>query len=74
MKPIVLIAILLLVIGALALGYQGFTYVTQEKIVDVGPVQVKAEKENYVPLPPIVGGIAVVSGLVLLAVASRNSG
>lgn len=74
MKPMLLIAVLLLVLGAVALGYQGITYVTQEKVVDVGPVEVLAEKERTIPLPPVVGGVAIVSGLVLLAVSSRNSG
>lgn len=62
-----IIGIVLVILGALALGYGGFTYVTREKVVDAGPVQVTADKEKTVWIPPIVGGIAVASGLILLA-------
>jgi hypothetical protein len=67
-----IVGLILVVLGALALGYQGFTYVTREKVVDAGPVQVSADREKTVWIPPVVGGIAVVSGLVLLASGSRR--
>jgi hypothetical protein len=65
-----LIGIILLVLGGLALVYQGFTFVTKEKVVDVGPVEVTADRKETVWIPPVVAGIAAVSGLVLLAAAS----
>jgi len=68
------LGIILVVLGALGLGYQGFTYVTKEKVVDAGPVQVSADKEHNVWIPPVVGGIAVVSGLILLATGGRKDG
>ncbi len=67
-----MIGLILLIVGALALGYQGFTYVTTEKVVDAGPVQISADKAHYVWIPPVVGAIAVVGGLVLLASGSRR--
>jgi hypothetical protein len=62
-----ILAIVLIVIGALILGYQGFTYVTRDKVVDAGPVQVTANREHSVWIPPVIGGVAVAAGLVILA-------
>jgi len=60
-----MMGVILIIVGALILGYQGFTYVTHEKVVDAGPVQVTAEKEKTVWIPPVIGGVAVVAGLVM---------
>ena len=68
-----ILGIVLVVLGALALGYGGFTYVTRENVVDAGPVQVTADREKTVWIPPVVGGIAVVSGLILLAGGTRRA-
>lgn len=68
-----LAGIVLVVVGVLALAFGGFTYTTREKIVDIGPIEATAEKEETVPLPPLVGGAALVGGLVLLVVAGRKS-
>lgn len=67
-----MVALALIIVGALVLGYQGFSYVTREKIVDAGPVQVTADRERTVWIPPVIGGIAVATGLVLLAVGGRK--
>jgi hypothetical protein len=65
-----LFGIVLIVLGLAALAYQGFTYTSREKILDIGPLHATAEREKTVPLPPIVGGIAVASGVVLLIVGA----
>jgi hypothetical protein len=67
------IAIVLIVLGVLALGYQSFTYVTHEKVVDAGPVQVTAERERTVWIPPVVGGAAVIAGLVMLGLSGKRA-
>jgi len=67
-----ILGIVFVVLGALALGYGGFTYVTRDKVVDAGPVQVTAEKQKTVWIPPVVGGIAVVTGLILIATGGRR--
>ena len=54
-------------------AYQGITYTTREKVVDLGPIQVTAEKTNTIPLPPIVGAIALVGGIVLLVMGSKKN-
>lgn len=66
------IAILLIVIGAIMLAYQGFTYTTKEKAIDLGPLQVTAEKEHFVSLPPVIGGALVVGGVLLLVTGRRK--
>jgi len=72
MKTYTLIGIVLIVIGIIALAYQGITYTTKEKVVDIGPIQINADKTKTIPLPPILGGIALVGGIVLLVVGSRK--
>jgi hypothetical protein len=67
-----LIGIILIVIGVVAFAYQGINYTTREKVVDIGPIQMTAEKTKTLPLPPIVGGIALVGGIVLLVVGNKK--
>jgi len=58
MKPKAIIAIILIAIGIAAFAYQGITYTTREKVVDLGPIQVTTEKTKTLPLLPLVGAIA----------------
>jgi uncharacterized membrane protein YidH (DUF202 family) len=62
------LGIILIIVGIIAFAYQGITYTSKKKVIDIGPVQVTANKTNTIPLPPIVGGIALVGGIVLLLV------
>ena len=73
MKNGMIIGIMLIVLGVIALAYQGFTYTTREKIVDIGPIHASAEKEHTVPLPPILGIAAIVGGVVIVVVGSRKA-
>jgi uncharacterized membrane protein YidH (DUF202 family) len=72
MKPRTIIAIILIALGIAAFAYQGITYTTREKVVDLGPIQVTSEKTRRLPLPPIVGAIALVGGIVVLVVGSKK--
>ncbi len=72
MKTNALIGIILIVIGIVAFAYQGITYTTREKVVDLGPIQVTADKTKTLPLPPIVGGLALVGGIVLLVIGNKK--
>ena len=72
MKPIVLVGIVLIILGIVALAYQGITYKTREKIIDIGPLQATAEKEKTVPLSPLLGGLALAGGVVLVAIGSKR--
>jgi membrane-bound ClpP family serine protease len=72
MKINTLVGVILIVIGIVAFAYQGITYTTREKVVDIGPIQMTAEKTKTLPLPPIVGGVALVGGIVLLVLGSKK--
>jgi hypothetical protein len=63
MKPLGLI---LIVLGVLARMYQGFTYTTHKKVLDVGPIQATKEEHHSVPMPPILGALALIGGVVIL--------
>ena len=68
MKVTTVVALILIVIGIVALAYQGITYTTSEKVVDLGPLKVETQRERTIPLPPIVGIAALVGGVILLLV------
>jgi hypothetical protein len=62
----------LVVLGALALAYQGINYTRTEKILDVGPIHATAETHERLPIPPILGGIALIGGVAFLVVGARQ--
>jgi hypothetical protein len=72
MKPLSIAGIALIVLGLAALAYQGFSYTTREKVIDIGPIQATAERRKTVPLPPVVGIVAVIAGVGLLVAGSRK--
>jgi len=72
MKPMVWVGILLIVLGGLALAYQGINYTRQKDVLDVGSVHVTSESHERIPLPPILGGLALVGGVVLLVMGAKN--
>jgi drug/metabolite transporter (DMT)-like permease len=67
-----IIGIALLVLGVLALAYQGFSYTVPKKAVDLGPIQVTRQERHTVPLPPILGALALIGGIAVL-VLDRSS-
>jgi hypothetical protein len=73
MKPKAILAIVLIGLGLVAFVYQGFTYTTREKVIDIGSVHVMADKTRSVPLPPILGVIAIVGGVLLLTLGTRKA-
>ena len=72
MKPAIVIGIVLILLGIVALSYNLITYTTKEKIVEIGPLQATAEKEKSIPLPPMLGGLALVAGVGLIAVGYKK--
>ena len=72
MKPTMMLGIALIVLGAAGLIFQGVTYTTREKVVDLGGLHVTAETEKTIPIPLIAGGLALAGGIALVAVASRK--
>ena len=67
-----IVGVFLIIAGILILGYQGFTYTKQEKIAQIGDVKLTADTEKTVYLPPVLGGIALVAGLVLVVVGRKQ--
>ena len=73
MKTISIAGIALIVLWVLALAYQGITYTTKETVIDIGPLHATAERERTIPLPPIMGGAAVLAGVALLVIGARKN-
>jgi uncharacterized membrane protein len=73
MKPIInLVGIILIVIGIAALAYQGFTYTKHEKVAQIGDVQVTADTQKTVYFPPMLGGLSLVAGIILVVVGRKG--
>jgi drug/metabolite transporter (DMT)-like permease len=72
MKSTTILGIVLVVLGVLALVYQGLNYTHQEKVIDMGPIHATTDTQEHVPLPPIAGGLALVAGVVLLVMGARQ--
>ncbi|WP_457831744.1 hypothetical protein, partial [Staphylococcus aureus] len=67
-----ILGIVLLALGILALGYQGISYTTQKKVVDLGPIQATKEEHHNIPISPIVGVVALVGGVAILLTGKRG--
>jgi hypothetical protein len=72
MRTNTILGISLIVIAIVAFAYQGIDFTTREKVVDLGPVHMSADRTRTLPLPPIVGAVALVGGIVLLFTGSKK--
>jgi hypothetical protein len=72
MRPVAIIGLVLIVLGLAALAYQGVTYTSREKVLDIGPIHATAERDKTVPLPPVLGIVAVAAGVVLVVAGVRK--
>lgn len=73
MRPAGILGIILIAIGIVALAYGGFSYTKREKVIDAGPLQVSADREKSVPLPPILGGACLVGGIILVLAGNKRA-
>jgi hypothetical protein len=73
MKTTTILGIALILLGFVAFAYQGITYTTRENVIDIGPLQATVDKKETIPLPPLVGGLALVGGIALLIVGIRKA-
>jgi hypothetical protein len=67
-----IVGIILIVIGLVSLAIGGISYTTREKVLDIGPLEATAERERTIPLPPLLGGLALAGGIVLMVAAGRK--
>ena len=72
MKPIAAVGLVLIVLGVVALAYQGFTYTSRETVIDIGPLHATADRQKTLTLPPVLGIAAVAGGVALLVVGVRK--
>ena len=71
-SPMRIIGIVLIVIGLISLALGGISYTTKEKVVVLGPIEATAERHKTIPLPPLLGGLALAGGVVLLIAGSKK--
>jgi hypothetical protein len=67
MKGTSMLGLALIALGVLALVYQGITYTTHKKVVDIGPIEATKEEHKTIPLPPVLGVVALAGGILILA-------
>jgi hypothetical protein len=72
MKPITWAGIVLVVLGALALAYQSINYTRQKDVVDLGSIHVTTQTQERIPIPPVLGGLALAGGIALLVMGARK--
>ena len=73
MKSTAILGIVLAIIGVISLAYQGFTYTTQKKAVDLGPIEITKNEKHTIPLPPIIGIVALVGGIALFVTGNKTA-
>ena len=67
-----IIGLVLIVIGVIALAIGGISYTKREKVLDIGPIEATAERQKTIPLPPLLGGLALAGGIVLVIAGSKK--
>lgn len=72
MKSATVAGIALIIIGIIALAYQGITFTTQKKVADIGPIHATKDEKHTVPLTPVLGGLLLVGGVILVVSGSRS--
>ncbi|HEX6616166.1 MAG TPA: hypothetical protein VF046_07650 [Gemmatimonadales bacterium] len=73
MKPATIVGVVLIVLGVLGLALGGFSFTRKEKVLDLGPIEASADKKESVAIPPILGALAVVGGIVLVAAGAKRA-
>lgn len=68
-----ILGVVLIVLGAIGLAIKGFSYTTEETIVDIGPIEASAEQQETVPIPVWLSGIVLAAGVVLLVMGKRSN-
>jgi len=72
-KPITMVGIALILLGIVAFAYKGITYTSRETVIDIGPIKATADTQKTIPLSPLLGGLALVGGVVLVVVGAKKA-
>jgi hypothetical protein len=72
MKPVTIVGILLVIIGVIGLAYGGISYTKEKTVVDIGPIKATADTRETIPVPPVLGGLALIGGVVLIATGAKK--
>ena len=67
-----IVGLVLVVVGLVALIWGGVFWTDRDTVLDAGPLQVQTEDREGVALPPVLGAIALIGGIVLMALPSRS--
>jgi hypothetical protein len=73
MKTKTIAGLTLIIVGVLIFTYQGISYTTREKAIDLGPLQVTAEETHTLPLPPVLGALSLLGGVLLVALGNKRT-
>jgi hypothetical protein len=71
-KIATIVGIVLVIIGVIGLAYGGVSYTKEKTVVDIGPIKATADSKETIPVPPVLGGIALAGGIILIATAARK--
>ncbi len=72
MKPLTLAGILFIVLGVFALAYPAISFKSEEKILDIGPIEATKEETKTIPVPPLIAGAAIAGGIIMLAAGAKK--
>ena len=72
MKPMTIAGILLIALGIIGLAYQGIGYTKRKDVLDVGPIHATKDTHETIPIPPVLGGIALIGGIALLVTGAKS--
>lgn len=67
-----IVGVILIVLGVIALAYGGINYTREETVLDVGPIEARTRTRETIPLPPVLGALALVGGIALMIADSRR--
>jgi hypothetical protein len=72
MSAVRIAGVILIVIGLIGLVWGGISWTEEKTVVDIGPIEARTEEQRSIPITPVVGGLALVAGIVLLVVPRRK--
>lgn len=73
MRSLMILGAILIALGVVALAYEGITYTRSRTVIDIGPIQAKVEEKRTIPLSPVLGGLALASGIILVLAGTRRA-